>query len=690
MSKSKKRRLPHQPKSVPSAAAPQIANLLPQALRFHQQGHLGQAADLYRTILRQTPNHFDARHLLGVIELQGKNFAAAATLIGRALRVNPHFAAAHFNLGIALFELKRHQEALASYDRALAIQPSYPDALINRGNALLALQRPQDALASYDRALALQPGDAEAIYNRGNALRDLDRHDEALAGYDRALAIQPGFAQALSSRANALVELQRYDQAIEDFERLRVLQPDFDYAGGQLLFAKLNCCDWSDYYRDAGLIAAAVAAGKRAASPFAFLAMSQSAESQLRCAQTYCTDRHPPSPDALSKHARYRHDKINIAYLSANFRNHAVSHLIVGLLEAHDKSRFEVTAVSFGPDPEDDVRTRLVGAVDRFLDVRGKTDRDTALLLKKLEIDIAVDLMGHTQGSHTAIFADRPTPVQVNWLGYPGTMGADYVDYIIADRHIIPEAQQSCYSEKVAYLPDTYQPNDGKRRIGANTPPREAAGLPETGFVFCSFNNIYKIVPPIFDIWMRLLREVEGSALWLVEGNSAAIRNLRRNADARGVHPDRLVFAPRTALADHLARHRLADLFLDTLPYNAHTTASDALWAGLPVVTCPGSTFAGRVAGSLLHAAGLPELVTATLAEYEALALRLAQDQNALAAIKGKLAANRDSCPLFDTDRFRRHIESAYQTMWERCQRGLPPVSFAVEAGLLGTANGAA
>ena len=324
------------------------------------------------------------------------------------------------------------------------------------------------------------------------------------------------------------------------------------------------------------------------------------------------------------------------------------------------------------------MRTRLENSFDHFIDVKGKSDRDVALLLKELEIDIALDLKGYTERGRTGILAFRAAPVQVNFLGYPGTMGADYIDYILADRFVIPKDEHSFYTEKVAYLPDTYQANNSKRRISEHTPTRAEAGLPETGFVFCSFSDSHKITPPVFDAWMRLLHQVAGSVLWLLEGNAAAVRNLRLNAERRGVAPDRLVFAPRVKLEDHLARHRLAGFFLDTLPYNAHTTASDALWAGLPVVTCVGSSFAGRVAGSLLNAVGLPELITDNLEDYEALALKLARDKHLLAAIKAKLAQNRETFPLFDTDRFRRHIESAYETMWERYQRGEPPASFTV------------
>jgi protein O-GlcNAc transferase len=678
---SKRRRIFRQPEQTRQANSPEVANTLRQAVGLHQQGQLAQAESLYRTILNRAPYHFDALHLLGLIEHQRKNFAAAARLIGRALQVDAKFAPAHVNLGDALRGLKRYPEALASYDRALAVKPDYAEALSNRGNALLELRRHEPAAASYDRALAIKPDYAEAFYNRGNALFELDRHEDAVASYDRALAIMPDHAEALCNRANALLELQRYEEAIKGFERLLELNPDFAYAGGQLLHARLCSCDWEHYDRDTALIENDVVAAKRAIFPFMFLAVSDSPSAQLHCAQIYGEDKCAGSSPPLWQGERYRHDRIRVAYLSADFHDHATAYLIAGLIEAHDKSRFDIIAISFGPDTQDTLRTRLTESFTRFIDTRRQSDRETALLLKEMEIDIAVDLKGYTQGCRPGILAFRPAPIQVNYLGYPGTMGADYIDYILADRFVIPEDQHASYTEKVGYLPDTYQPNDSKRPISEHTPTKAEAGLPETGFVFCSFNNNYKITPPVFDAWMRLLRQIEGSVLWLLEGNPAAVRNLRRNAQMRGVDPDRLVFAPRVRLEDHLARHRLADLFLDNVPYNAHTTASDALWAGLPVVTCLGSSFAGRVAGSLLNAAGLPELITDDLEDYEALALRLARDQNRLAAKRAKLARNRDACALFDTDCFRRHIESAYETMWERHQRGQPPTSFAVAGG---------
>ncbi len=541
------------------------------------------------------------------------------------------------------------------------------------------LRRYEEGLASYDRALLLNPDYVDALNNRGNALCDLRRYEEGLASYDRALAIQPDHARTLNSRANALRDLNRNKEAIENYRRLLAAHPDYDYALGSLLHVERNCCDWSHYDESAARITAGIRAGKRVEIPFHFLAVSDSPADQLKCSQIFVADQYPATARSIWRGERYDHDRIRVAYLSADLRDHVMAYCLLELFETHDQGRFDTTAVSFGPDVPGEMRSRLKGAFSRFVDVHRKSDREVAQLLRELEVDIAVDLNGFTTDSRTGIFAFRAASVQVNYLGYPGTMGTDYMDYILADRFVIPEQHRSHYAEKAVYLPDTYMASDSRRVIADRTPTRPEAGLPERGFVFCSFNNSYKITPDIFGVWMRLLNKVPGSVLWLRGGDKEAMRNLRSEAVRRGVAPERLVFAARTdKIEDHLARHRLADLSLDTLPYNAHATTSDALWAGLPVVTCLGNTFAGRVGASLLGAIGLNELITRSLEEYEALAWELATNPERLAGIRAKLAANRATHPLFDTARFRRHVEAAYVTMWERCQRGEPPASFAV------------
>jgi len=599
-----------------------------------------------------------------LLELNRPADALAALEKAAALKAN--YAAAWSNRGVALQRLKRHADALDSFGKALAIEPDNFAVLSNRGCTLLELRSYREALQDFDRALAVKPGYLDALINRGLALMALKDSEGALASYGLALQAVPGSTDALFNRANALMTLKRFEEAAEDCESLLKLDPEFKYTRGFLAFFRLQCCDWRDLDRQKREIAAGLHAGKRVIAPFASVALSQSESDQLSCARVCIADRYPLSSRPLWQGQRYRHDKIRLAYLSGDFNNTAVATLMAGVFEHHDKARFETIAVSFARNDTSAMRARLSRSFARFIEVQDKSDVEVAQLLRQLEVDIAVDLMGFTGECRPGILAFRPAPVQVNYLGFPGTMGADYIDAIIADRTVIPEESLGHYSEAVVYLPDSYLPNDASRRIAERTPSRSEAGLPEKGFVFCSFNNSYKFTPELFDIWMRLLSRVEDSVLWLPEVNGAAVRNLRREAAARGIDEKRLVFAPFLASAeDHLARLRLADLFLDTLPYNAHTTAADALWAGLPVLTTPGSTFAGRVAASLLNATGLPELIAASLETYEAMALQLARDPKALAGIRAKLQRNRDTHALFDTARFTRNLEAAYARLYE-------------------------
>jgi predicted O-linked N-acetylglucosamine transferase (SPINDLY family) len=634
----------------------------------------------YDRALRLQPDSIEALNNRGLALMALKRSADALASYAQALDVRPDNPEVLNNRGNALVALKQYPDALANYDRAVVLKPDYADALNNRGNVLRELKRPMDALDSYERALAIRPDYVDALNNRGAALRDLDRRADALASYDRALAIRPDDVHTLYNRGNALQDAHRHAEAAQSFARLLALAPDYDYALGSLIECRLHCCDWTTLAPDIAQLIPRVEAGARAVGPFAFLAMTSSVAAQLQCARTFVADKFPPATTPLWVGERYHHDRIRIAYLSADFREHPLTHLTTELFEQHDRRRFETIGVSFGPDERSELRARLERAFDRFIDVRDQSDLAAANLLRTLEVDIAVDLTGFTRGTRAGVLALRPAPVQVSYLGFPGTMGASYIDYILADRFAVPEAQRLHYAEQVVYLPDTFQANNRARPIASRIPSRTEVGLPEQGFVFCSFNTNYKINPGMFDIWMRLLIEIEPSVLWLVGGNSAVEANLRTEAKRRGVEPDRLVFAARIPYAEHLARYRLADLFLDTLPFNAGTTASDALWAGLPVLTCSGEAFAARMAGSLLHAVGLPELVTDSFDGYEALALKLATGAELLAEMKQRLARNRDRFPLFDTDRFRRHIEAAYVNMWERAQRGEAPAALAIKS----------
>jgi len=632
----------------------------------------------------------------------------------RAIALHPGDALAHYNRGNLLKDRNQMEAALASYDQAVALDPAYANAFCNRGVVLGKLQRPDEALASYDRAIALN-SDPLAYFNRGDALRELKRLDEALASYDEAIALRPDYAEAHCNRGAVLFELKDWNAALASFNRCIEINPgifhahhnsghalihlkqhlaavasydkafsldaDFRFLLGTRRHAKMHLCDWGELVSDVDRLTAGILADAKVSPPFVILALLNSAELQHRAARIWVNAEHPAEHSLPPIPRPIPRDKIRLGYFSADFYDHPVATLSAEFLEAHDRSKFDVTGFSFGPDTQDNVRKRLELAFDRFIDVRGKSDREVALLARSLGIDIAVDLGGHTGNSRTRIFALRAAPIQINFLGYAGTMGAEYIDYLIGDRIVVPETQQRHFTEKIVYLPNSFLPHDSGRSIADKAYTHNELGLPAAGFVFCCFNNNYKITPDTFDSWMRILKRVENSVLWLSRNNPTAESNLRREAMRRGIDADRLVFADRMpSLPEHLARQRVADLFLDTRPYNAHATALDALWAGLPVLTCVGDGFAGRVASSLLNAIQLPELIATTPTEYEDLAVQLAHDPQRLSQIRQKLARNRLETPLFDTGAFTRHLEAAYTEIQERYLANLPPEHVYVES----------
>lgn len=609
-----------------------------------------------------------------------KRYEDALSSCDRALHINPRSIDAWCLRGTVLLKVKRAEEALAAFDRALSFAPNSPEAHNNRGTALRDLKRPAEALDAYARALRLRPEFAEAYCNVANAGLDAGKYDEALGYCERALRIRPDFLDALNIRGTALRVLKRYEEAASTYERLLAAAPRYGHALSHLLFARANLCNWSDRADQASQVVQRVAAGENASSPHTFLWISDSAAAQLQCARTYAAGEFPATAP-LWRGEGYRHRRLRVAYLSADFHDHPVAHLIAGVLERHDRSRFETIGVSLHRDPvAGAMHSRMRQAFEHFYDASDAGDRDVAVLLREREIDIAVDLTGHTRGGRLGILAFRPAPVQVNYLGFTGTSGASYIDYLIGDDVAIPEDQERFFCERIVRMPHSFLPNDDRQPI-ADTPRRRDLGLPETGFVFCAFNNTYKLNPIMFDIWMRLLKETPGSVLWLRGAEVAVRANLAREAEARGVGAERLVHAPRLESMDaHLARYPQADLFLDTLPYGAHATARDALWAGLPVLTCTGDAFATRVAASLLSALDLAELVASSLEEYTARALALAHSADRLAELRAKLAHQRATRPLFDTDLYRQHLESAYATLSERQRRGDLAASLSVSA----------
>jgi predicted O-linked N-acetylglucosamine transferase (SPINDLY family) len=682
------------------------------------QGECKRAIECFARAIALKPDFAEAHFAQGsALAREGRPDDAAARF-RRALALRPAFAEAHSSLGTVLSGQGHFVEAAACFERALALDPNLVEALYNQGRLLAKQGRFAEAVPQFRRALTLGPNDARVQNDLGAALSNMGNIDEAMACFARALAIRPGFGRVHFNIATTLWRQGKLDEATAQFERAAELDPDFaetysklgliflqqgkfdegtralalyekkvatdpnhPHAFGARAFLALVTCDWSKTAKAAAEIETHIVQRTSVVTPFAVLGYSGDPALQLQCAKRTVEENLPMQVPPLWEGAAPARDRLKIAYLSSDFRQHAVATVIAELLERHDRTRFEIVGISAGPDDHSDLRRRIIGAFDEFHDVAAKSDRDIAAFLHGQQVDIAVDLNGHTQYSRLSILLYRPAPVQATFLGYPATTGADFIDYVIADEIIVPFSQQPFYTERIVHLPDCYLPYDSTQRPAARMPSPQEAGLPQHSFVFCAFHNSYKITPALFAVWMRLLQAVEHSVLWLAQMNGQAMANLRAQARAHGVAPERLIFAPKVArVEDHLSRLRLAGLFLDTLPYNAHSSAADALRAGLPVVTCTGSSFAGRVATSLLRAVGLPELATQNLAEYEALAMRLATDPALLQSFRQRLVQNQATCALFDSDRYRRNIESAFGKMWEIAQRGEGPQSFSVEA----------
>ncbi|MEJ2457635.1 MAG: tetratricopeptide repeat protein [Novosphingobium sp.] len=611
------------------------------AISLRKQDRPDEAEAIYREVIARKPDYADAQYNLANLLQIAERDDEAAEHFAATIRIDPNYVEAHYNLGNLLAKAARREEAIACFANAVRLLPTHSNAYNNMGGELLALERVDDALAAFDKALQIDPRNGQSLINKGKTLVLKGDEPGAIAAFRGALALDP------TDRSARL----------------------------QALFEEAHICDWSkrsEFALTDGPEAAAV-------QPFASLPFIDDPAHQYRrslgCAglmfKGVKADLRDPAPSADGR--------IRVGYFSADFHNHATMYLMSGFFREHDRSRFEVRLYSYGPIREQDpARIELRKHVDAFTEVGSIRDEDVIALARADNLDIAVDLKGYTRGTRTRMFGRRLAPVQVSFMGYPGTIGHPCMDYFIADHVTMPEGAEQWFSEKIVRLADCYQANDDQREIVADTKGRAGWGLPEDGFVFASFNHTYKISPREWDIWMDLLRDVNGSVLWLLCSNEWAEANLRREAEARGLDPARLVFAPTVSHGEHLGRLAHADLFLDTFAVNAHTTASDALWAGLPVLTLAGRQFAARVAASLVSAAGLPELAVDSEEAYAALALYLAREPARLGELRGRLAGGRATSPLFATVPYTRRVEAALEQMHRRRLEGLTPDHFEV------------
>lgn len=623
---------------------PQLAFLLNQALQYLRADNLDSAELLLKQALSVLKTNSEVLRLLGVIEAKRG----------------------------------RNQEALAYLKNASKYDPKNGLILSNIGNVYSALKLYKEALAAHEQAISLAPSYAEAYSNKGNVLSELKLYKEALAAYGLAIQLKPDYAEAWSNSGIAFSELKIYDRAFMAYSKALEIKPDVDYLLGNFLCTKMLTVNWDNLSEYMTLLSENIQKGRKASLPFNLVGIISSPSLLLSAAQTFSENKFTED-FSLGPIVKRSASKIRIGYYSADFHNHATAYLMAEFFELQNKNKFELIAFSFGPNTQDESRQRILKAFDQFIDVTELSDQQVARLSREMGVDIAVDLKGYTKDSRPGIFSYRAAPIQVNYLGYPGTMGSPYMDYIIADPVLIPKSSQIFYSEKIAYLPNSYQVNDRSRKVSDRVFTRSECNLPDQGFVFCCFNNNYKITPSTLGSWSRILKHVEGSVLWLLEDSEIAKANLIKESEALGIKQERLVFAKRLDLPEHLARHQLADLFIDTLPCNAHTTASDSLWAGLPVLTLLGEAFPGRVAASLLTAIDLPELITRSQDEYESVAIDLALNPTKIKAIKERLKENRLTKPLFNTKQITTQIESAYIQMHERYQANKMPDHIYIE-----------
>ena len=643
------------------------------AVALNHKGDSKAAVDSCKQALKIEPDYADAYNNMGIALNDKGDRDAAIDSYKQALKINPHDAEVHNNMGVALKDKGDLMAAIESCKQSLKINPDFAEAYYNMGIAFKDNGDREAALEGYKQALKINPDYAKAYNNMGIILNDKGDVSAAIDSYERAIKIKPDYPEAYYNRGNALVKKGALEAAIKSFEMALKIKPDYQAARAGKLIQHSYMCDWAALEQDRHFVAT-LETSIESIEPFGILPLEDAPDRHRVRSETYAKKLYgyktslPPVVRPSQKPQRLR-----IGYFSADFNAHPVAQLIAKVLEVHDRSQFEIYGYSIGPSKDDDMRQRLIKAFDVFIDVRDMNDKEVALLARQDKIDIAIDLTGYTENSRTGIFAYWAAPVQINYLGYPGTMGADFIDYIIADRTLIPMDRQKFYSEKPIYLPHHYQAQDNTLPISDDTPSRLDLGLPEKGFVFCAINNSYKIRASEFDIWMRLLGHVDGSVLWLLESNKWMKGNLYKEAQLRGISADRLVFAQKVSHEKYLAQFRKADLYLDTFNYNAGATASNALWAGLPVLTKLGESYTARMAGSLLTSIGLPELATHSEEDYESLALALATNPERLAQIRRTLADNRLSTPLFDTALFTKHLENGFEQVYQRYYDGKLP-----------------
>ena len=647
---------------------------------FKELNRIEEAVKVYEKVISFKPDYAEAHNNLGNLLKALGMFYEAVKCYEKSLNIKPDYAEAHSNLGVVFKELNRFEEAVKSQEKALSINPNFAEAHSNLGVVFKELNRFEEAVKSQEKALSINPNFAEAHNNLGVVFKELNQPNKAVRHYEHALKINPNFAEAYFNYGGLMTWLKKLDEALLHYEAAYKLKPEIGFLYGNLLQIKMRLCSWTSLANDLTELKSRIDRYDESLPLFFLQALIDEPMAQKKATISFNKKFYPKNFDLPPVPKYPKHKKVRVGYFSADFREHPVSDLVVGLFEEHDRSQFEVYAFYFGPKTNDKMNLRIKKGADKYYEVGKMSDVEVAKLARTHELDIAIDLGGYTASSRTKIFAMLVAPVQASYLGFTGTMGSKYIDYIIADQFVVPKESQKYYTENIAYLPNSYMINESNVKASKKSPRRKDHGLPIDGFVFCCFNNHFKITPSVFGCWMSLLAQVDGSVLWLSEAHKSTSNNLKKEAKIHGIDPNRLVFASRVPLKeDHLSRLQLADLFVDTHPFNAHVTASDALRIGLPVLTCIGTSFASRVAGSLLTALDLPELITTSQEQYQLLAVKLAKNPEQLKTTRVKLIDNLSRSSLFDTPNTTRHLESAYLAMHDISLQGLKPENIYIE-----------
>ena len=629
--------------------------------------------DYYEKLLKSMPDLSALHFNLGIAYQELNNTEEAINSYKKTLEIEPEFVNAHLNLGLIFESSDQPNEALKHFEKAVEIEPDDPNLLNNLAISLKSLGQIDKSINNFKKAIKLAPDYVPTYFNLGVALRDLNQIESAIVNFEKVNELEPNNGESYSHLGCLYFENKRHNKAQLNFDKAFSIDPNIELLIGNRLYNKMQLAIWDDFEEDLEILVKKINSNENVITPFALMALFDDPQIQNIATKNYANLNFSQSKSFFPINPYSNHEKIRIGYFSADFHNHPTMHLMAELFELHDKNKFEIFAFSFGPDLQDDWRKRVSLSFDKFIDVRSKSDLEISTLSREMEIDIAVNLGGYTQSSRTNVFANFAAPVQVNFLGFPGTMGVDYIHYIIADHSTIPKDNESYFAERIVYMPDTYQVNMSNRDISNKALSRTELGLPEEGFIFSCFNNIHKITPETFYSWVRILKSVEGSVLWLYANNKNVISNILIIASSFGIDSNRIIFAKHVPVEDHLNRIGKADLFLDTLPYNAHTTASEALRMGVPVITLIGKSFASRVAASLLNAVEMPELITNTREQYESLAIELALDSEKFTDLRNKLINNLPKTALLNCQTFTNNLELAFDKMHQRSQSGLKP-----------------